>query len=341
MSRVKMSKRKQKEFLEAVAESTGLSWQKIANLSNICQRTLRDWRRGKFNMRYEALCKLHRISKVPLPEKIEILPEYWSTKKASNLGAIRRNRLYGNPGTMEGRRKGGLTTSLKFRNNPEFAKMIGFKLRTKIFYPSFSPPLAEFIGIVLGDGYIKSNMTQVGISFNAETDNEYAAHVQKMIGQLFNVSSSISLSSRDKSGAVIISSRNLVEFLISRGLKRGNKVRNKVNIPKWIWDRKDYMISCLRGLMDTDGSFYAYKHKVFDRIYYNCALCLTNYSKPLLKSSGVILTRIGFTPVFSKNRLYLHKKEEIDKYFKEVGTNNSKHLLRYKGYLRERCLSPA
>ena len=42
-------------------------------------------------MAYEALLKLQKISKIPSPKNIKILPEYWSTKKASRLGAKRRN----------------------------------------------------------------------------------------------------------------------------------------------------------------------------------------------------------------------------------------------------------
>lgn len=102
----------------------------------------------------KAICEKRRIN---LPQNIKILPEYWSVKKASRLGALRRIELYGNPGTPEGRRKGGLNTQKKFRSDPRIAKRIGFILRKKIKYPKESPALAEFIGIMLGDGGVRND----------------------------------------------------------------------------------------------------------------------------------------------------------------------------------------
>ena len=51
--------------------------------------------------------------------------------------------------------------------------------------------LAEFMGIMLGDGFIKSNETQLGITLNSETDYLYAKYVSKLIKALFNLKPSI------------------------------------------------------------------------------------------------------------------------------------------------------
>jgi len=284
-------------------------------------------------MSYEALLKLCRISNISIPKITKILPEYWSAKKAARLGAIERNNLYGNPGTPEGRSKGGSTTVRKFREDPEFAKMLGFKLRTPMNLPGYSSELAEFIGIMLGDGYIKSNKTQAGIAFNVETDYKHAIYIQGLIRRLFDLNSSIIYDKSDKGATVLISSRNLIDFLISIGLKTGDKVVNQVDIPDWVMHKKDYKVSCLRGLMDTDGSCYPYQHKVAGKIYSNFAICFTNHSLPLLKSAYRILKTSGFSPVMSRdNRIYLHKIEEIDTYFRKISSNNPKHLSKFKKF---------
>src|SRR3990167_5297142 len=81
----------------------------------------------------------------------------------------------GSPGTPEGRRKGGQISSARFRANPALAKALGFKLRTVIKLPERSALLAEFIGIMLGDGCLSSRF-QVGISYNAMTDRAYGTY---------------------------------------------------------------------------------------------------------------------------------------------------------------------
>jgi hypothetical protein len=336
MSRVKLEKGQQSKFLNRIAKYFDFDWSKIAKISNICERTLRDWRREKYNMKYEALLKLHNIANVSIPKVIKILPEYWSAKKFARLGALRRNELYGSPGTPEGRKKGGLTTARKFREDPEFAKMIGFKLRLPFSLPPLSTKFSEFIGIMLGDGHIKSNRFQLGISFNTLTDNTYAEYIQRLIKELFNLNFSISYENDGIGATIVVSNRNLIEFLIKKGLKTGDKVVNQVDIPNWINLKKEYKIACLRGLIDTGGSFYLYKHKVFKKLYYNFAMCFTNHSLPLLKSTYKILKAMGFSPVISRFRIYLHKKDETDRYFKEIGTNNPKHLAKFNNYLKFR-----
>lgn len=334
MARVKIAKGGLREFLDEVLVKSRLDTESLGKVCGVSGRTIRDWRREKYNMNYEALLKLHKISGIPIPRFVEILPEYWSTKKASRLGALKRNELYGSPATPEGRRRGGLTTMRKFHEDPKFAKMIGLKLRTSMNCPNYSPALAEFIGIMLGDGYIKSNKTQTGISFNIETDYRHAKYIQGLIKRLFNLNSSINCDRDSKSAVVLVSSRNLVEFLISVGLKTRDKVVNQVDIPEWINLKKEYKISCLRGLIDTDGSFYSYLHKVFKKTYSNFAMCFTNHSLPLLRSVYKILKILGFNPILSNDRrIYLHKKKDIERYFREIGSNNSKHLKKYRDFI--------
>lgn len=336
MSRAKISRGGQREFLNSVQKATNFDWDTIAKLCNVCPRSLQDWRREKCNMNYEALLKLYKISKAPIPKDIEVLPEYWSTKKAAKIGAVRRYEVYGNPGTPEGRRKGGINSQKKFRLNPEYAKKVGIKVRKYINQPSFSPLLAEFVGILLGDGGISDY--QVSITFNRETDREYSIFLQKIVEDLFSISPSTVLTKTDKGDNVVISSKNLVEFLKKIGLKKRNKVRQQINIPDWIWQDKRYQIACLRGLIDTDGSFYSYCHKTYNKIYCNFAMGFANHSKPLLKSVYKILKLLNFAPTITKNnRVYLYRKKDINRYFLEIDTHNPKHRKKYDEYIRGRA----
>ena len=321
MSRVKLPNNQQEEFLNRVAKYFNFDWSKIAKISNICERSLRDWRRKKYNMSYEALLKLHKFSNVAFPKVVKILPEFWSARKYSSLGALKRNRIYGNPGTPEGRSKGGRTTWRRYKFNPERFIGTGFIGSKNINYPTKSSLLSELIGIILGDGSITDY--QVVISLNSKSDKEYAHYVSQLFKKLFNLKAALKLRKKNTCN-IVLSSVKLIKFLNKIGLKKGNKVHKQVGVPKWILRNNSLRIACLRGLIDTDGSFYSYKHKVNGKIYKNYALDFTNRSFPLLQTVRNILQNLGCAPTLAKYKVVLNKKNDIRRYISMVGSSNLK-----------------
>jgi len=321
-NRVSFPKGEQRLFIEYVTKKLNLDRSGLSKIFNINGRTLSDWRRENSTLSYSALLNLCNTYNIPLPVKIKILPQFWYVKKGARQGALVRNKLYGNPGTTEGRRRGGIVSSRRFREDPEFARVLRFKLRTPINIPAYSSKLCELIGVMLGGGYIKTNKTQVGISLNSETDYSYALYIRSLIKELFNLNPSICHEKNEKVITILVSNRNLVDFLIKKGLKPGDKVKNQVGIPKWIGSRRKYKIACLRGLMDTDGSFYSYLHRVNGKVYKNYALDFTNHSLPLLQGVRDILRDLGCTPTLAKYKVVLNKKRDISRYMSEVGSSN-------------------
>lgn len=293
-SRVSFKNNNQSEFIKNTIERINKPIAHIAKLCNIDRRTLYDWRRGKYQMDYDALKILVKYSKMDFP-KVSVLPRYWYVKKGAKIGAINRNKLYGNPGTIEGRRKGGLITIANFRNNPAYAKKAGFKLRKETGYPKKSDLLAEFIGIMLGDGNI--NINQAKVSLNSKTDKEYARFVVKTIVELFRIEPSIRYCEKNTT-EILIYSRNIVDFLVKCGLKIGNKVTNQVDAPLWVYDSINFIKGCLRGLIDTDGSIYFHTHRTKGIKYVNIGLCFTNHSIPLLNAVEHMLSILN---IHSKN----------------------------------------
>jgi len=265
-----------------------------------------------------------------MPKSVRILPEYWSAQKYCHLGAQRRYEVYGPLGTLESRRKGGINSQRLFREDPEFAKECGVITRKKVRTPIYSEALAEFIGIMLGDGGM--SFYQINITVNSETDKEYAIYIRALIKKLFAIQTAVILRKNEAAIRIIASARNLIELLQDYGLKTGNKIKNQIDIPAWILREQKYKFSCVRGLFDTDGSCYSYNHKVNNKTYCNFALCFTSYSRPLLKSIYNIFKEEHYNPVVAKNRIYIHRNESIKKYFNEIGTSNPKHLYKYENH---------
>ena len=113
MPRVVFAKGEQSEYLTAVKQAMQSRVENLALDCGVHPRTIRDWQREKYFISQEAVTSLQKISGIPCPRILEILPDYWSTRKAGQEGAKRRFERYGNPGTTDGRRRGGLISYKK------------------------------------------------------------------------------------------------------------------------------------------------------------------------------------------------------------------------------------
>ena len=334
MSRVDGLDGTQRLLIEQVLRR-GPSVAELATLCGVHPRTFRDWRREKHRMSYESLQRSYRSTGFSLPSNVRVLPEFWHIREAARLGGQRRAKLYGPPGTLEGRRKGGRISCERFRANPQLAKALGFIVRKRIKQPRRSALLAEFVGIMLGDGCLSSHF-QVGIAFNAKTDRAYGRYLQHLFRDLFRVSATIQRRTDTHGWTVVASSRTLVEYLQTIGLVRGRKVAHQVDVPSWVWRKDSYRRACLRGLMDTDGSIYQYTHVVYGHLYVNAALSFTNHSLPLLRSVEQLLCRCGFHPRATHYHVTLNRESEIKDYFRYVGSRNAKHQSRFREYAQWR-----
>ncbi|MFH1202553.1 MAG: LAGLIDADG family homing endonuclease [Candidatus Omnitrophota bacterium] len=283
-------------------------------------------------MSYESALKLEKLTGILIPKTANFLPESWNSSNAGRLGAKARLKLYGNPGTYEGRKKGGLTTQELIKTNPEYFKRFGVTVKKIISYPSPSIKLAEFIGIFMGDGGVKSKY-QIAISYNNIKDKNYSDYCAKLIKELFLLDSTRHINRGNNGADIIVSSVELVKFLNSQGFKIGDKIRNKIDIPNWIKKNKEFQRACLKGLMDTDGGTYFHTYKINEKQYRYLRICFTNCSKPLFKSVVLIFRNLGFTPkIKNGNRVYIYDLLEIKRYFKEIGSNNERLLLAYQSF---------
>jgi intein/homing endonuclease len=254
-----------------------------------------------------------------------------SYSQRAHLGAVRRYELYGNPGTPEGRSKGGRRACEFFRSHPKVARQRGFSTLKGINRPPRSAELAKFIGIMLGDGGISSKY-QLRVSFNYKTDREYGEYVARLIKRLFAVEHRI-VKRKDCLGAdIIVSSAHVIDFLLKQGLKSGNKIANQIDIPEWIKKNVEFRKACLQGLFDTDGSLYCHRYKVNNKWYEYLKLDYTSCSKPLLASVYDSLSSLGIRAFLKGVRISVPAKAEVNRYFATVGSSNIKFLYRWKRF---------
>ena len=114
-------------------------------------------------------------------------------------------------------------------------------------------------------------------------------------------------------------------------------MKKQIGIPKWINKNTDYKKFCLRGLFDTDGCFFVDRHHIKDAIYCNGGVNFVNRSLPILAFFKNTLEYFGFHPKqTTKFSIFLRKEKEVLRFFKEIGTSNSKHLKRFIEYYKNK-----
>ncbi|MBI4067532.1 hypothetical protein HY407_04045 [Candidatus Gottesmanbacteria bacterium] len=326
MKRIKLSDTQRAIFFSTLKNKIGLPWKQIANSIDISGRALTDWRSGKLTVSERQFSILSEKYNIVVPGEIRILSKYWYIPIAAKKGGLEYVKKYGPPGDLESRRKGGINSIKSHRR-----LKTNFITAKKIFIPKKSSTLAEFFGILLGDGGIKRN--QVIISLNSQKEKKYAEFICQLIKQLFKISPSLYHSRVQNVISVAVSSVNLVEFLISHGLKIGNKVKNEIDIPPWILKKISWKRAVLRGLFDTDGSVYIDTHTINSKVYRNICLAFTNYSIPLLRTTNTLLRELGYIPTTSTRfRVNLQRENQVYKFLQEIGSHNYNNIVKYQSF---------
>ena len=120
--RILLNHAERNSYFRTLKNKATTSWKDIASVLHVTSSTLRAYRTGECTIPKKIGDQIQKIYRISIPEKSIIKNDYWHTKTAGNKGAVNRYKLYGNPGTREGRKKGGLH-SLKSR------KMVSTKFK--------------------------------------------------------------------------------------------------------------------------------------------------------------------------------------------------------------------
>lgn len=325
--RIKLDQEQRALYFGSLKSKVALQWPQIARTLQVEDRMLRSWRSGEYTLPKQVSQRIYTIYGVSLPPGVKILPEYWHIQKAGRKGALRRYELYGDLGTPEGRRLGGLHSM-----QSQILKGTKFVFRKKVTLPRRSRQLAELIGILIGDGGI--TYFQAKVSLGLQTDEQYSHYVKMLFDALFKIQNSL-ISRKDGSVIeVVVSSRSVVEFLVRCGLPIGDKIRHGITIPQWILDNSAWSKECLRGIFDTDGCVYLDRHRSKQGIYQSSNIAITSASPLLLDAIRQIFKREKFLSTISGRSIRLRKKADVIRFFTQIGSNNPKHRMRWEQFTK-------
>ncbi len=217
--------------------------------------------------------------------------------------------------------------------------------RKQLRLPEPSPELAEFFGIMIGDGGI-GNPWQAIITLNSVADAKYVEHVVGLCEDLFDISPAVRKrkDKKDKKALVIcLTSTTIVDFLVDNGLHRGNKLKQGLHIPEWILGNQAYELACVRGLVDTDGCLYIHKHSVAQKMYKNIGLAFSSYSPQLISEVAAIFEENGIMPHITSRGtdIYLYRADAVARYLEVFGSSNPRISSVYAEWKRVRAVEGA
>lgn len=308
-------------------QQKGVSLKNITDITGVSVRAVTDWKRGKYTIPAQHFIKILKFAAIdPKLVKFRTLENWWNNGEAGKKGGAIRMQKYGALGTPEGRRLGGTNSYLSRKDSLDEI----FTPKT-IRKPVKNELLAEFIGILIGDGGV--TQYQVVVSTNSVDDYEYSLFVAQAMERLFNIQPTMTKRKDAQCITIVASSVNLVKFLKQNGVLQGDKIRQNLDIPAWVLENREYSIACLRGIFDTDGCVFQERHRIKGKVYCYPRLSFVSASQRLRESIFESLVDLEFNPKIRNNRsVNLESQTDIATYFTIVGTSNPKHLGRFKSF---------
>jgi len=319
------------DFFRQVKEKSGLRRSVLGKLVGVVGRSYSDWANGRIIPKEIGVRFLSLKFGVPIPKIIETREEWWSGRVNGRRAALIGYEKFGVPGSLESRKRGGVISQQRRRERPEYYRNLGCLVANSYRSPKKSSELAEFVGIVLGDGGLTKDQCQITLSY--EDDRDYAIYVGNLVDRLFKVKPGIFEYPKYGCRRVIISGVNFVKIMTEFGLKIGNKVINQIGIPNWVRDNRRYYCSCVRGLFDTDGGTFTHEHWVGKYKYRHFGLTFTSASKPLLDNFRFYLDSEKIKNSIGGKNIFIYDISCVKQFFKVVQPNNFKHIRRLEKHL--------
>jgi len=324
--RILLSKDSKKELLNHLKTKHSVgSLLQLSKKLNISKSTLDDWFYGP--KRYIP----KEIISEEILNKLEVLDE-----KEKNWGRVKGGKRtyqiilkkYGIEEIRKRQSAGGRKSILLNR-----AKEEPFILDlTNTFF-------LEFYGILIGDGWMgeyyfkNKKIRMIGISGHYSLDRNFFMYCKKNIKKLFNRNAYIQERPKTNSIELRISHRGLFKALSKEiNFPIGKKGEGLQIDKKIISLGFDSLKHTVRGIFDTDGSFYL--DKTSSGNPYPC-ISIQMRAPILIKQLYDILISQGFRVIYreNKNMITLKGKIQLKKWMKEIGSSNSKHLNKIRKFL--------
>lgn len=169
-----------------------------------------------------------------------------------------------------------------------------------------SSDLAELYGTMLGDGCLENHprTERLIISFNSK-ETSHIERIRKIIEKLFQKSPSLRIHKMKRCIDISLYQKNISRRL---NFPKGIKLLHQLSIPKWIKEKRAYLLPCLRGLFESDGCW------VIDSKYNTNVITYTSASPELLTDLHRVIKKLGFDARMTTRRVTINKRKQVQKF---------------------------
>jgi len=218
MWRIQLSEAIAQSYFTEFEKKLGKSPEEIIQIFDISVRTYRDWKKGRHKFPQVVANYIEKSCDIKVPRKAIFVNEKIWRSIIGEVGGRASYNKYGCPATPEGRSKGG-------RNSLKTHELLQTGFRTPKLFPNprNNEQLAEFLGIMLGDGNVSQDQIKIYIN---KDEKDYIVHIINLMTDLFQERPSVYERKTENVSTIYLSGKNLVNILTLKGLKIGNKIRN-------------------------------------------------------------------------------------------------------------------
>lgn len=194
--------------------------------------------------------------------------------------------------------------------------------------PTMSKDMAEFLGILYGDGCLGNYGYLIDISGDSKADLLYhIKRVKPLLHSLFGLEPRFKFEKDKQEMHTKLTSKMVHEHLSAAyffpiGYKKG-----RMSVPAIIYENGEYKNSFLRGLFDTDGGVHRH-HKTSIQVQF------TSYDSLFLKQVCELFRGLRFNARINGTDIQIRGKSEIDRFFQLICPANPKHQYKYEQFKR-------
>jgi len=195
--------------------------------------------------------------------------------------------------------------------------------------------LAEFVGIMLGDGYLSyPKNPRIKISFNSIDDKEYLDFVFKHTKKLFDTNIIIKHRKNENTSDLFIFNREVIRYLINNINLKISPKWNKAKIPRWILDNhlEKYV---LRGYFDTDGCVVITNNNGTRYPRLEMKICPSPMQDQFISILNKFDFKFGVYDIGKgKVRIQMNGRNELKKWSELISFSNPKHRQKADSFLK-------
>lgn len=192
-----------------------------------------------------------------------------------------------------------------------------------------SPNLCEFIGALIGDGFIGTHTGQVQLTGDATLDREYYLnYIIPLCNDLFSYTPRIYIQKNTMRARIY--STALKRYLSTYLQFPIGEKSHTITIPELIMNGPDECRKAvLRGMFDTDGGLFFDQRPTYDKPYVRIGY--TSVSRRLISQASDLLSAYEIPHGVSHRRdrgswrIQINGEENVKRFVRTIGFSNPRH----------------